>query len=68
VNGIGVALNLWAGVIGGSGSRWRATVADKLMVQRISGAFADKGGLALSLSGVVILFQFMCYSWRLESG
>lgn len=57
-----VALNIWAGVIGGAIFSMASHGADQLMVQRYLCAKSLKQArLALVLSGFVILFQFLLF-------
>ena len=57
-----VALNLWAGVIGGAVFSMASHGADQLMVQRyLCARSLDQARLALVLSGFVILVQFLLF-------
>ncbi|MFM8273327.1 MAG: sodium:solute symporter family transporter [Gemmata sp.] len=57
-----VALNLWAGVIGGSVFSMASHGADQLMVQRyLCAKSLREARLALVLSGFVILAQFLLF-------
>ncbi len=57
-----VALNLWAGVIGGAVFSMASHGADQLMVQRyLCAKSLTHARLALSLSGFVILAQFLLF-------
>jgi SSS family transporter len=57
-----IAFNLWAGVIGGSVFSMASHGADQLMVQRyLCAKSLGQARLALSLSGFVILVQFLLF-------
>jgi SSS family transporter len=57
-----IAYNLWAGLIGGAVYSMASHGADQLMVQRyLCTRSLSQARLALCLSGVVILFQFLLF-------